>query len=158
MSRLPSLWEQFGDDIFLFQRDRASVHEARSLKTRRREPGVDEPDRSPDLNPMEQLWDELDWRPRARPRRHTSGKRSCWDVLQGRPREACFWICVVIPIVGMKLQRCWMCRSFFQLRYERRAFPGHRSTCKRLRRACGHTRHRLCTHTPERQQQTKWQT
>lgn len=46
---------------------------ARSLKTRRRELGVEDPDRSPDLNLIEHLEDDLDGRLRARPHRYTSG-------------------------------------------------------------------------------------
>ncbi|KAK3562215.1 hypothetical protein QTP86_030348, partial [Hemibagrus guttatus] len=71
----PTLWEQFGDDPFLFQHDCTPVHKARSIKTWMSEFGVEEldwPARSPDLNPIEHLWDELEWRLRARPSRPTS--------------------------------------------------------------------------------------
>ena len=74
-SMLPTLWEQFGDGPFLFQHDCAPVHKARSIKTWMREFGVDEldwPAQSPDLNPIEQLWDELEQRLRARPSHPTS--------------------------------------------------------------------------------------
>ena len=67
---LPTLWEQFGDGPFLFQHDCAPVHKARSIKTWMRKFGVDElerPAQSPDINPIEHLWDELEWRLRARP-------------------------------------------------------------------------------------------
>ena len=40
-SMLPTLWEQFGDGPFLFQHDCAPVHKARSIKTWRREFGVE---------------------------------------------------------------------------------------------------------------------
>ncbi|KAK3535289.1 hypothetical protein QTP70_007432 [Hemibagrus guttatus] len=72
---LPTLWEQFGDDPFLFQHDCTPVTKARSIKTWMSEFGVEEldwPAQSPDLNPIEHLWDELEWRLRARPSRPTS--------------------------------------------------------------------------------------
>ncbi|KAI4888211.1 hypothetical protein NFI96_002800 [Prochilodus magdalenae] len=74
-SMLPTLWGQFGDGPFLFQHDRTPVHRASSIKTWRSESGVEEldwPAQSPDLHPIEQLWDELEWRQRARPSRPTS--------------------------------------------------------------------------------------
>ncbi|KAK3523295.1 hypothetical protein QTP86_029096 [Hemibagrus guttatus] len=64
-----------GDDPFLFQHDCTPVHKASSIKTRMSEFGVEEldwPAQSPDLNPIEHLWDELEWRLRARPSRPTS--------------------------------------------------------------------------------------
>ncbi|XP_058267614.1 uncharacterized protein arl15b isoform X2 [Hemibagrus wyckioides] len=73
-----SLWEQFGDDPFLFQHDCTPVTKARSIKTWMSEFGVEEldcPAQSPDLNPIEHLWDELEWRLPARPSRHHNIKR-----------------------------------------------------------------------------------
>ena len=67
---LPTLWQQFGDGPFLFQHDCPPVHKARSIKTWMREFGVEELDwsaQSPDLNPIEHLWDELEQRLQARP-------------------------------------------------------------------------------------------
>ena len=68
-SMLPTLWEQFRDGPFLFQHDCAPVHKARSIKTWMTEFGVGEldwPAQSPDLSPIEHLWDELEQRLRAR--------------------------------------------------------------------------------------------
>ena len=81
---LPTLWKQFGDGSFLFQHDCAPVHKARSLKTWMSQFGVEEldwPAQSPDLNPIEQLWDELERRLRARP----SVQHQCLTS------QMCFW-------------------------------------------------------------------
>ena len=72
---LPPLWKQFGDGPFLFQHDCTPIHKARPIKTWMSEFGVDEldwPALSPDLDPIEHLWDELQRRLRARPSCPTS--------------------------------------------------------------------------------------
>ncbi|KAI4897227.1 hypothetical protein NFI96_022226, partial [Prochilodus magdalenae] len=71
----PNFVGQFGDGPFLFQHDRTPVHRASSIKTWRSESGVEEldwPAQSPDLHPIEHLWDGLERRLRARPSHPTS--------------------------------------------------------------------------------------
>ena len=71
---LPSLWQQFGEALFLFQYANAPVHKARFIQKWFVEIGVEEldwPAQSPDLSPIEHLWDELERRLRARPYRPT---------------------------------------------------------------------------------------
>jgi hypothetical protein len=57
-SVLPTLWQQFGEDPFLFQHDNDPVHKARSIHKWFVKISVEELDwsaQSPDLNPIEHL-------------------------------------------------------------------------------------------------------
>ena len=68
-SLLPTLWQRFGEGPFLFQHDNSPLHKARSIQVWLVEIGVEEldwPAQSPDLKPIENLWDELECRLRAR--------------------------------------------------------------------------------------------
>lgn len=91
----------------------------------------------------EHLWDELNQRfaqASSPPIRETSLPRCV-----ARTTERSFFQ-ILCRHPTSRDAAAGMCRIFFQLRYERRAFPGNRSTCKRLQRACGHMAQTVYTH------------
>jgi hypothetical protein len=60
---LQSTVDQLGDDSCLYQHDNAPCHKASSVGewfVDRKVPEMDCPAQSPDLNPREHLWDELE--------------------------------------------------------------------------------------------------
>ncbi|GFU52370.1 transposable element Tc1 transposase [Trichonephila clavipes] len=72
---LPSLWQYFGEGPFLFQQDNCAIHTSRLPQTWFDEMGVQKLDwrsQSPDLNPIEHLWDELEHILRSRPNQPSS--------------------------------------------------------------------------------------
>ena len=74
-SMLPTLWQQCGKGPFLFQHDNTTVQKAPCIKKLFAEISVgelDRPEQSPELKPIEHLWDELEYRLCARTNQPTS--------------------------------------------------------------------------------------
>jgi hypothetical protein len=74
-SVLPTLWQQFGEGHFMFQHDNAPMHKKMSIQKWFVKIGVEKldwPAKSPDINPIEHLWDELEHQLRTRSNRPTS--------------------------------------------------------------------------------------
>jgi hypothetical protein len=72
---LATVEDQFGDDNCLYQHDNAPCHKARSVRewfVDNKVPEIGCPAQSPDLNPIEHLWDKLECRLRSRPQHPTS--------------------------------------------------------------------------------------
>jgi hypothetical protein len=67
--------DQFADDDCLYQHDSAPCHKARFVRewfVDNKVPEMYWPAQSPDLNPIEYLWNELECRLHSRPQRPTS--------------------------------------------------------------------------------------
>jgi hypothetical protein len=67
--------DRFGDDNCLYQHDNAPCHKERNVRewfVNNKVPEIDWPAQSPDLNPKEHLWNELECQIHSRPQCPTS--------------------------------------------------------------------------------------
>ncbi len=90
---LPSADQLFKDADFIFQQDLAPAHTAKSTKSRLNDHGVgllDCPANSPDLNPLENLWDIV-----KRKMRNKKPKNS--DELKASQRNLGFHTTSAVP-------------------------------------------------------------
>ena len=71
---------------YIFQEDNAPIHTARVVRSWKQENDVDSlpwPAQSPDLNPIEHLWDELERQVRAH-QPLPKNRKDLWQILQER--------------------------------------------------------------------------
>jgi transposase len=81
---LPSAWSFHGLENFIFQHNNAPCHKAKVLSTWLEENNItvlDWPPQSPDMNPIEHLWDVLETKLKARV---TTTMEQLWECLQKR--------------------------------------------------------------------------
>ena len=80
-----------GKALFMFQYDNAPMHKSRSIQKWLFEIVVEEldwPAQSPDLNPIEHLWDELECQLGARPNHFPTSLMLLWLLSQQFPTSS----------------------------------------------------------------------